>query len=113
MRHLLLAGAIALTAAASSAAQAQQGAEFSTSPITVTFVNSRLEDALKFIARSADVTIEFDASVTEEMRQAPLSQQPIKMVGVTIEAALAAITTQNGLTYTVIGPKALRIARKV
>ena len=110
MRHLLLAGVLALSATATSAAQTQ--ATFSTTPLTVTFVDSRLEDALTFLAKSAGVTIEFDATLTEEVRRAPMVDKTLSMREVTVEEALAAITMRNGLTYTVIGPKAIRIAKK-
>jgi type II secretory pathway component GspD/PulD (secretin) len=110
MRHLLLAGVLALT---STTAFAQsQPLDANPEPVTVTFVDAKLEDALGFIARAAGVTIEFDATVTEEMRRAPLSPQPIRMTGITIEEALSILTARNGLTYTVIGPKAVRIAKK-
>lgn len=110
MRHLLLASVLVLGATATSDAQTQS--PFNTRPLTVTFVDSRLEDALTFLARSAGLTIEFDATLTEEVRQAPMVDSTLKMQDVTVEEALSLISTRNGLAYTVIGPKAIRISKK-
>ena len=110
MRYFLLAGVLVLSATATSAAQTQ--AALSTKPLTVRFVDARLGDVLTFIARTAEVTIEFDANVTEEMQRAPLSDPTLMMRDVTIEEALSLITLRNGLTYTVIGPKAIRVSTK-
>jgi hypothetical protein len=65
------------------------------------------------IARFAGVTIEFDATVTEEMRRAPLAEEQIRLANVTAEEAITTLTSMNGLTYTIIGPKAVRISKKV
>ena len=108
MRHLVLASLIALSA---TAAQAQQLAVPS-GPVNLTFLNAPVEDALAAIARMAGITIEFDATMTEEIRRAPLARQPVRLNNSTVEEALTALTSMNGLTYTIIGPKAIRIAKK-
>ena len=108
MRHLLLAGVIALSA---TAAQAQQLA-LPTTPINIVFLEVPLQDAMSFIARQAGITIEFDATVTEEARLAPLAKQPVRLNNVTVEDALGVLTSTNGLTYTITGPKAIRISKK-
>ena len=112
MRHLLLAGVIVLTSTATTGAQAQPAA-FSRAGVNLTFLDAPIEDALAAIARFAGVTIEVDATVTEEMRRAPLAKQPIRLVNSTVGEALAVLTETNGLTYTITGPKAVRISKKV
>ena len=108
MRHLFLAGVIALSA---TAAQAQQST-LPTAPINLTFREVSLQDAMSFIARQAGITIEFDATVTEDARRAVLAKQPIRLNNSTVEDALAVLTSTNGLTYTITGPKAIRISKK-
>jgi len=107
MRHLLLAGVIAFSA---TAAQAQLA--LPTTPINLVFLEVPLQDAMSFIARQAGITIEFDATVTEEARLAPLAKQPVRLNNVTVEEALGFLTSSNGLTYTITGPKAIRISKK-
>jgi len=112
MRHLLLAGVMVLASTATSAAQTQ--APLTAQPINLTlFVEAPLEDAVSFIARFAGITIEFDATVTEEMRQVPVANHRLRLVNATVEQALDALTSIHGLTYTIIGPKAVRISKKV
>jgi hypothetical protein len=112
MRHLLIAGVLVLVSTATTGAQAQPAA-FSRSGVNLTFLNAPTEDAITAIARFADLTIEFDATVTEDMRRAPLAKQPIRIVNSTVGEALAVLTETNGLTFTIIGPKAVRISKKV
>ena len=112
MRHLLIAGVLVLASTVDSSAQTQLQTP-SAAPINLTFIKAQLGDALSLIAKSAGVTIEFDATVTEEMRNAPLAQEAIRLNGVTVEEAIAALTSVNGLTYTIIGPRAVRISKKV
>lgn len=110
MRHLLIAGVMVLTSAATSAAQTQPA--LSAAPINLTFIKAPLADALTTIARIAGLTIEIDATVTEEIRRAQLANQPIRLVNATVEQALAGLTSMNGLTYTITGPKAVRISKR-
>jgi hypothetical protein len=111
MRHLLLAGVMVLASTANSAAQTQ--APLTAGPINLTFFEAPLEDAVSFIARFAGITIEFDATVTEEMRQVPVANHRLRLVNATVEQALDALTSIHGLTYTITGPKAVRISKKV
>jgi hypothetical protein len=110
MRHLLLAGVMVLSATAAQA-QTQQLA-VPTTPINLVFLEVPLQDAMSFIARQAGITIEFDATVTEEARRAPLEKQPIRMNNASVEEAIGILTWTNGLTYKIIGPKAVRISKK-
>jgi hypothetical protein len=111
MKGLLIAGVIVLTATAVVPAQTKLE-PVSAHPINLTLTEeARIGDALATIARLSGITLEFDSSVTEEMQQAKLTQR-IRLNGSTLEGALSALTSGNGLTYTVIGPKAVRISKK-
>ena len=112
MRHLLIAGVLVLASTADSSAQSQV-APLTAEPINLTFVEAPLEDAVSFIARFAGITIEFDATVTDEMRRVPLANHRLRLVNATVEQALDALTSIHGLTYTITGPKAVRISKKV
>jgi hypothetical protein len=111
MRHLLIAGVLVLASTVDSSAQTQLQ-NTAAAPINLTFIEAQLGDALSLIATYGGVTIEFDATVTEEMRRAPLAEQAIRLNGITVEEAIATLTSMNGLTYTIIGPKAVRISKK-
>jgi hypothetical protein len=96
-----------------TAAQAQtEQLAVPTAPINLVFLELSFADAMSFIAQAAGITIEFDATVTEEIRRAPLAKQPIRFTNATLEGALGVLTSTNGLTYTIIGPKAVRISKK-
>ena len=111
MRHLLIAGVLVLASTVESSAQTQLQTT-NPNPINLTFIKAQLGDALSLIAKAGGITIEFDATVTEEVQRAPLSQETLRMVDVTLEEALSLLTSQNDLTYTIIGPKAIRISKK-
>ena len=111
MRHLLIAGVLVLTSTATSAAQTQQ-LDVSRSPLNATFLaTAQVEEVMTFVARFATITIEFDATVTEEMRRAPLAK-PLRLNNATLEEAIEVLTSTNGLSYTITGPKAIRISKK-
>ena len=111
MRHLLIAGVMVLVSTAPSAAQAQ--AQTTTqAPLNIVFVRATIEEALTTVARVAGITIEFDATVTEEMRRAPLATQPIRLANPPVEDAMSFLASLNGMTSTIIGPKAVRISKK-
>jgi hypothetical protein len=111
MRQLLIAGILVVTSAAAANAQAPR-LEISAEPVTLTFLNkAQVGEVLSTIARLGRITIEFDATVSEEARRAPLASE-LRMNNATLEEVLAVITSQNGLTYTVSGPKAIRISKK-
>lgn len=111
MRHLLIAGVIVLTSAAVSAVQPQP-LEAGQAPLNLTLLEqAQVENVFTQLARLGGITIELDATVTKEMRGATLSK-PITLRGATLEQAISAITSSNGLTYTVTGPRAVRISKK-
>jgi len=112
MRHLLIAGVLVLASTATSAAQSPE-TPLTAGPITVTFFEAPLEDAVSFLARFAGITIEFDATLTDEMRHVPVANHRLRLLNATIDQALGALTSIHGLTYTVTGPKAIRISKKV
>jgi hypothetical protein len=112
MRHLLIAGVIVLTTTTVVPAQTKLE-PVSAQPINLTLTEeARIGDALATVARLSGVTLEFDASVTEEMQHAKLTQR-IRLNGATLEGAISALTSSNGLTYTITGPKAIRVSKKV
>ena len=110
MRHLLIAGAIVLTTTAASAGQTGT-TSLPTAPLTLTLVNAPLEDVLSLIARMGGITIEIDATVTEDVRRAPMPER-LRFIDSTVEEVLAKLTSLSGLTYTISGPKAVRITKK-
>ena len=111
MRHLLIASVLVLTSTATSAAQTQQ-LDVSQAPLNVTFrTTAHVEEVMTFVARLGTITIEFDATVTEAMRNAPIAT-PILLRDATLEQALTVLVSTNGLTYTITGPKAIRISKK-
>ena len=112
MRHLLIAGVIVLTSTAALPAQTQLTIA-NPNPINLTFIEEApIGEALSVVARFAGITLEFDATVTEEMQRAKLSER-IRVVDASAEDVIAALTSKNGLTYTVIGPNTVRISKKV
>ena len=111
MRHLLIAGVMVLTSTVAAPAQTQL-APANTQPVNLHFIqDAPIGDALAVVARFAGVTLEFDKTVTEEMQRAKLSQE-IRVTGGTLEQTIEVLTSTNGLTYTIIGPKAIRISKK-
>src|SRR5689334_918558 len=112
MRQLLIAGALVLTSTSVVPAQTPL-APVSSNPIHLNFIQSApLGEALSVIGRLAGITLEFDKTVTDEMQRAPLAK-PMRMEGVTVEQAISVMTSTNGLSYTIIGPKTVRISKKV
>ena len=112
MRHLLIAGAIVLTSTVVAPAQTQL-APITANPVTLHFIQAApIGEALSVVGRLAGITIEFDKTVTEDMQRASLTQE-MRMRDVSVEQAISALTSTNGLTYTIIGPKTVRISKKV
>ena len=112
MRHLLIAGVIVLTSTAAAPAQTALQPSGSQA-VNLTFIEeAALGEALAVVARFAGITLEFDQTVTEEMQKAKLSQ-PLRINGATVEQAISVLASTNGLTYAIIGPKAVRISKKV
>ena len=112
MRHLLIAGVIVLTSTVGAPAQTPL-APIAENPITLHFIEAApVGEALSVIGRLAGITVEFDQTFTEEMQRAHLAKE-LRMNGVSVEAAIEVLTSTNGLAYTIIGPKAVRISKKV
>ena len=112
MRHLLIAGVIVLSSSVMPAAQTQR-LELKQAPLNLTLLaQAQLGEVLTQLARLGGITIEFDATVTDAMRGAPIGEA-IRLRDATLEDAITAITSTNGLTYTVTGPRAIRISKKV
>ncbi|HYB95288.1 MAG TPA: hypothetical protein VEC39_09965 [Vicinamibacterales bacterium] len=105
MQLILVLGVYVMTAGAP--AQAPTAAQ----PITITFVKSTVEDALSFLARAAGMTVEIDESVTVATRREPLTDDTLKLHGVTFEEALTLIVNRKGLAYSIEG-KTMRVYRK-
>ena len=106
--HMLLA--VGLTLLTAAMPQAQTLAP--TPPLTVTFVDTSFEEAVSFIAKLAGLTIEIDQSVSQELQREPIAGGPIKLRDVTIEEALRTLTERNGLAYSIVSAKAVRIYKK-
>jgi hypothetical protein len=80
--------------------------------INVTFVDTSFEAAVSFIAKFAKLTIEIDQSVPQDLRREPIAGAPIKMKDVTIDQALRALTERNGLAYSIVNARTVRIYKK-
>ena len=112
MRHLLIAGVIVLTSSAAAPAQTSL-APANTQPMNLHFIAAApVGEALAVVARLAGITLEFDATVTEEMQKAKLAKD-IRVNHATLEDVISVLAETNGLTYTIIGPKTVRISKKV
>ena len=109
MHTLLAVGVTILTATTP-----QPQPTLSTSePLNVTFVMPvTFERTISFFAQMSGVTIELDDTVTEEIRQQPLSDYAIKFAGATLEQAIAQVTRMKGLSYTIVDGKTIRISKK-
>jgi hypothetical protein len=108
--HILLAVGVTLLAAGQAAPPPALSAA---QPITITFVNAPLQDALTSLARLSGVVIEIDQTVTEEMRRQPVHQSTIRMRELSLEEAIGTLTRLNGLSYTIVDARMVRISRKV
>ena len=108
MQILLAVGVTLLTATLPQSEAALAPAP----PITVTFVDASLADAVSFIAKFARLTIEIDQSVSQELQREPIAGGPITMRDVTIEEALRTVTARNGLAYSIVNAKTVRIYKK-
>ncbi|MBY0493162.1 MAG: hypothetical protein K2Y23_02990 [Cyanobacteria bacterium] len=111
MRHLLIAGVIVLTSTVAAPAQTQL-APANTQPMNLHFIqDAPVGEALGVVARLAGITLEFDKTVTEEMQKAKLARE-IRLNGASLEETISVLASTNGLTYTIIGPKTVRISKK-
>lgn len=108
MQILLAVGVTLLTATLPQS----QAALAPAPPITVTFVDASFEEAVSFIAKFARLTIEIDQSVSPELRREPIAGAPVRLRDVTIEEALRVLTDRNGLAYSIVNAKTVRIYKK-
>lgn len=108
MHTLLAVGVTILTATAPQA----QPALARTEPLTISFIMPAFDDAIRALAQVSGVTIEFDGSVPQEIRQQPLADSPISMRDVKPEEAIELLTRLKGLAYSVVGEKTIRIYKK-
>jgi hypothetical protein len=84
-----------------------------TQPMSLTFIATvPFEKAISAIAEVSRVTIEFDQTVTEDARRAPVSSTgALSMRDVSAEEAIQMLTRLQGLSYSVDG-KTVRIFKK-
>lgn len=107
----LLALGVSLLAVTSG--QAQPSALTAAKPITVTFVRTvTFDQVISFLARMSETTIEFDETVSEEVRQAPIAETTITFRNVTLLDALGLVTSRRGLDYRVVDGKTVVIFKK-
>ena len=78
----------------------------SPAPITLKLVDTRLEEAIAMIGRFAGITIQWDATVTEEARSQTVT---VSFVNAQLVKALALVLDETGLTYVVVEAKTVRI----
>lgn len=98
--HILLA--IGVTILAATQPQAQPSA-LTTKPVSLTFIQSvTVEDAMTTIGRLAQVTVEFDQTVSADVRGSALGQT-INMRDVTLEQVVGFLADLKGLSYRVDG----------
>jgi hypothetical protein len=110
MHSLLAVGVTLLTATAPAQ---PQPALTTSQPLNVTFVMPvAFEDTISFLAKTSGVTIEFDDTVSAELRRQPPSDYTITLRGVTLEEAIAQLTRARGLDYMIVGEKTVRIYKK-
>ena len=83
-------------------------------PMSLTFIATvPFEKAISTIAEVNGITIEFDQTVTEEMRRAPVSSSgTLNMRNVVAEDAIQMLTKLQGLSYLVLDRKTVRIFKK-
>ena len=109
--HILLALGVTILAAT------QTQTPFSllpTQPMSLTFIASvPFEKAISTIAEVTGVTIEFDQTVTEEVRRAPVSTSgTVNLRNVIAEQAIKTLTELQGLSYLVLDRKTVKIFKK-
>lgn len=79
-------------------------------PITLKLVDASLEEAIGMMGRFAGITVQWDASVSEEMRSQLVTAS---FVNAQLDNALALLMHEAGLTYVVVDAKTVRIALPV
>jgi type II secretory pathway component GspD/PulD (secretin) len=79
-------------------------------PITLKLVDAGLEEAIEMMGRAAGITIQWDASISDEVRSQPVTAS---FVNAQLDKALDLLTREAGLTYVVVDAKTVRIAPPV
>src|ERR1041384_6535449 len=106
--HILLALGVTLLAATQAQTQPKL-ASADPQPLSINFVNSEFKDAISFIARYGGGGVELDQRGTPEREHQKIR---IKMDRVNVEEAIAAITHEANLSYTVVNETTVRIFKK-
>ena len=82
-------------------------------PISVTFNETApFGEAISMLAKASGVTIEFDQTVSEQVRRQPMTDSKIVLKDVNLEQAVAFLTERMGLSYIVLEGKSIRIFKK-
>ena len=82
-------------------------------PISLTFNHpAPFEDAISVLAKFSGVPIEFDDTVSKELRRQPMTDSKIVLKDVNLEQAVALLTERMGLSYIVLEGKSIRIFKK-
>jgi type II secretory pathway component HofQ len=102
MRLFVIVGACILSIVAVAAAQSPTLA--SQQPITANFVDTKVSDALAFLAKYGRFTVQFDEKVPASVRDARLTPSPLSLVDVPLPEALRSIASRNGLEVVVVDP---------
>ena len=109
--HILLA--VSVTTILTATTPQAPPALAPSAPITLTFRDTTLGDAISMLARYSGVTIEIDQTVSPEVMSQPIGGSGRMLFReVSLEEAIAALTRVNGLSYSVIGEKAIRVFKK-
>jgi hypothetical protein len=109
--HILLA--VSVTTILTATTPQAPPALAPSAPVTLTFRDTTLDEAISMLARYSGVTIEIDQSVSPDVMRQPIAAGGRMMFReVTLEEAIAQLTRVNGLSYAVIGEKAVRIFKK-
>lgn len=109
MRLVVLVGA-SLLAASSALAEGVAPALDASKPVTMKIVDARLDEAIGMVGRLAGISIQWDASVSAEVRAQLVAPVPISFLNAPVDEALAALTRRVGLAVVVIDAKTVRIA---
>jgi len=108
MRLLTLA-AISLLAAHTAAYAQPQLMPRDVTPLTIHFVNSKLDDAMTFLAKQAGIDIQWDETVKPDRRNAKVT---LRLEKATLAEVLEALTSRIGLSYRVVDAQTIRIYRQ-
>lgn len=106
--HILLAVGVTILAAQAPA----QSALAATRPLDIVMLKASFEEALSVIASQAGVVIEIDQSVDAATRQSAIADGPMRLNSSELTSTIDWLTAARGLSYSIVGPKAIRIYKK-